>query len=107
MFESLLEKLVESGYGVRAYEECSRDARGRISKEPENAAALLLISYAAQRFVDAYDDQPLPVDVANAELAQFSTMVKSLEAAFASGEPNKKLDQLNLTAGKLLGAPKA
>ncbi len=59
LFTEFLTGLSQQGGSVRAYDKCAREARGRIAGEPENAAALLLIAYAAQHFVDAYDDQPL------------------------------------------------
>ena len=62
MFESLVEIVVDGGHGVRAYNSCAKAARARISSEPDNAAALTLIMFAAQGVVEAYDDQPLPVE---------------------------------------------
>lgn len=102
MFSDLLKIVVDGGYAVRAYEDCARKARARIPSEPENAAALLLISYAAQRFVEAYDDQPLPVDEANDELTRFSSMLKTLEESVSSGDPEQKLAGLNGVASHLL-----
>lgn len=107
MFSDLLKIVVDGGYAVRAYEDCARRARARIAAEPEHAAALLLIAYAAQRFVDAYDDQPLPVDEANDELARFTSMLNALEESAGSGDAKEHLAGLNQVAGKLLENPKA
>lgn len=106
MFQSLIESLNEQGASVRAYEACARRARARIVDEPENAAALFLIAVAAQRFVDAYDDQPLTVDAANEELGAFKTYVDALESAFSNGSSDDKVAALNRVAAQL-GAPKA
>lgn len=102
MFSDLLKIVVDGGSAVRAYEDCARRARARIPSEPQNAAALLLISYAAQRFVEAYDDQPLPVEEANDELTRFSSMIRSLEETVESGDPKKELEALNGVAIRLL-----
>ncbi|WP_265519039.1 hypothetical protein [Nitratireductor luteus] len=106
MFQSLIESLNEQGASVRAYEACARKARARIVDEPENAAALFLISVAAQRFVDAYDDQPLTVDAANEELGAFKSYVDVLEKAFSNGSADEKVAALNRVAAQL-GTPKA
>ncbi|MAZ18223.1 MAG: hypothetical protein CL535_18095 [Ahrensia sp.] len=107
MFSDLLKIVVDGGYAVRAYEDCARRARSRIPSEPQNAAALLLISYAAQRFVDAYDDQPLPVDEANDELTRFSSMLGTLDESLASGDPEKELSGLNSVAARIFEAVNA
>lgn len=106
MFDSLVKGLNESGAGVRAYDNCARNARARIADEPENAAPLLLISIAAQRFVDAYDDQPLSVEVAGQEFGLFSSLVKTLDEAYSSGSVEAKLGALNMVASKLAAAQK-
>ena len=103
MFESLAKSISESGGGVRAYDACGRIARTRIAGEPENAAALLLISVATQRFVDAYDDQPLTVKKAAEELDHITTIVRVLDDAFALGSADAKLRALNEVASRLAG----
>lgn len=101
MFESLLQRLNEQGGGVRAYEACAREARARIATEPQNAAALFLIFVAAQRFVDSYDDQPLTVEAAGAELETVRSFVATLERAFAGGSTDAKVSALNEVAARL------
>ena len=106
MFASLVKGLNEQGGGVRAYDACAREARARMAREPENAAALLLISFAAQRFVDAYDDQPLTVDAAGAEFDQFKSYVDALDEGFARATAEAKLAALNAVAAKFAAAAK-
>lgn len=102
MFDVFMKELNEHGGGVRAYDAVVRAARARIAGEPDNAAALLLISYAAQHFVDAYDDQPLTADAASEEFQQFSALVSSLDKAFAAGGTSEdKLAALNAAAAQL------
>lgn len=104
MFNSLLKGFSEQGGGVRAYDACAQAARARIAAEPQNAAALLLIGFAAQRFVDAYDDQPLTVEAASAEFARFSGMVAALDAAFSGENEQAQLAALNAAAAELAAA---
>lgn len=102
LFDTLVKSLDEQGAAVRAYEACARAARGRILRETENAAALLLISYAAQRFVDAYDDQPLTLDAAGEELEQFASLVSTLENGFVEKmSAEEKVAALNAVAMQL------
>ena len=107
MFASLVKGLNEQGGAVRAYDACARAARGRVASEPENAAALLLIAFAAQRFVDAYDDQPLTVEVAGAEFDQFKSYVDTLDEGFSKGTADARLAALNAVAAKFVAAAKS
>ena len=106
MFDTFVKELNVQGGGVRAYDAAARAARARIATEPDHAAALLLISFAAQRFVDAYDDQPLTVEAAGEEFAQFSALVSGLDAAYEDGSIERKLAALNAAAASL-AAPRA
>ena len=101
MFESLVKSINEAGGSVPAYDACSREARARIADEPQNAAALLLISYATQRFVDSYDDQPLTVKEAAEELDEITQIVGILDTAFSDGSEKAKLDALNAVSARL------
>lgn len=103
MFNDLKTVLDDKGGSVRAYDAAARTARGRLAGEPDKAAALLLIAYAAQRFVDAYDDQPLTQDAAGEERAQFEWIVDTLEAAFESGSAGEQVAALNAVAARIAG----
>ena len=107
MFESLLTSINEQGGSVRAYDACARAARARIAAEPDKAAALFLIAIAAQRFVDSYDDQPLTVEAAGAELARFGSYIEALDGAYSQGAAAARLDALNEVAARLAEAAKA
>jgi hypothetical protein len=106
MFQDLIKGLNEKGAGVRAYDACARAARARIAQEPQNAAALLLISYAAQLFVDSYDDQPLTVDMAGDEFTRFSAIVEKLDGAAKSGKDDAMLAAVNDVAAQLAQGPR-
>lgn len=101
MFDTFVKELNEQGGGVRAYDAAARTARARVAAEPQNAAALLLIAFEAQRFVDAYDDQPLTVEAAGEELEQFTALVSALGKAFDAGSAEDKLAALNAAAANL------
>ncbi|MCG6114205.1 MAG: hypothetical protein MEQ84_03310 [Mesorhizobium sp.] len=103
MFNDLKTVLDDKGGSVRAYDAAARAARARLSAEPGNAAALLLVAYAAQRFVEAYDDQPLTQDAAGEERAQFEWIVDTLDAAFESGSADEKVKALNAVAARIAG----
>ncbi|MVA98591.1 hypothetical protein GN330_15190 [Nitratireductor sp. CAU 1489] len=107
MFESLAKGLNEAGRGVRAYDACGRAARMRIADEPENAAALLLIFHAAQRFVESYDDQPLSVELATEEYIQFTDIIGTLDRAYSGNSAEEKLDALNIVAARLAAPHKS
>lgn len=106
MFQELVHGLNEKGAGVRAYDACARAARARIPNEPQNAAALLLISYAAQIFVDSYDDQPLTVDKAGDEFTRFSAIVEKLDTAAKAGSAEAMLKAVNEVAAQLAQGPR-
>ena len=107
MFDTFLKDLNEQGGSVRAYEGCAVKAHARITSEPENAAALLLIAYAAQRFVEAYDDQPLTMTAADEELELFTEIVNTLDAAFKDGSEADRLSALNKVSARLAATMKA
>lgn len=102
MFDPLFQIVVDGGHGVRAYGASARAARERITSEHENAAALMLIMSAAQGVVEAYDDQPMPVDTADELLEKFGGMVKTLSAAYTSGSADAKQAALNDVAVNLV-----
>ena len=107
MFEPLLEQVTTGGSNVRTYSVCVRQARARMDSEPDNAAALFLIAYAAQRFVDSYHDQPLTVEAASDELKQFSAMVKLLSDAFSGKSADARNAALNQAALQIATSAKS
>ena len=101
LFTEFLTDLNQQGGSVRAYDKCAREARARIAGEPENAAALLLIAYAAQHFVDSYDDQPLTVEMAGKEFDHFSEIVRTLDEAYSRDSTEARVPALNKVAQML------
>lgn len=101
MFSDLHEILEKNGGSVRAYEICARTARSRAVEEPENSAALFLLAMAAQRFVDAFDDQPITVLEAASEGDKIGTYITDLSAAYSQPDPDLKISALNVVARAL------
>ena len=101
MFDDLHKLLDEHGGSVRAYEICARTARSRAVAEPDNAAALFLLAMAAQRFVDAFDDQPITVQETAKEGEKIGGYITDLSAAFSQSDPAKKIAALNIVARAL------
>ena len=101
MFESFVTGIEEQGRSVRAYEACASAARSQLLAEPDNAAAMFLISVIAQHFADTYGDQPLTVQNADAEFARFKSVVAVLDAAIASGSRKEQIAALNRVAIQL------
>lgn len=97
----LVQIIENQGKGVRSYVECARTARERIKTQSDNAAAYYLLAIAADKFVDAYDDQPLLSQNAEDEFLHYKNYVEQLEAAAAQAEASKKLDALNRVAASV------
>lgn len=94
-----LANIIENnGKGARAYVECSRIARINIVEIPEMATAYFLLSVACDRFVDAYDDQPLLSQNAEDEFLNFKSYVDLFEAAEKENSETAKLNALNEVA---------
>lgn len=94
----LLGIIEEQGKGVRSYGECARICQQRINQQPADAASYYLLKIAANRFVDAYDDQPLLSSLADSEFLNFKNYVEQLDAAAIHDDATKKLEILNKVA---------
>ena len=104
MSSSQLVNIIEdSGKGVRAYVECSRVARKNIAETPELATAFFLLSVACDRFVDAYDDQPLLSQRAEDEFLHFKSYVDRFEAAEKENSEAARITALNEVARQVSG----
>lgn len=102
MLMTELSKIIEEqGKGVRAYAECARTCRERLKTHSDQSAANFMLKIAADRFVDAYDDQPLLSQRAEEEFEEFKSYVDRLEAAQQASDPLVKLDALNRVATQI------
>ncbi|MDF1776677.1 MAG: hypothetical protein P1V13_11635 [Rhizobiaceae bacterium] len=97
----LLDIIENQGKGVRSYIECARICQERINEKPEDAASYYLLKIAANRFVDAYDDQPLLSNLADSEFLNFKNYVDQLHAAEQEADPAMKLSTLNRVAHEI------
>lgn len=99
-----LVKIIEDqGKGVRAYIECGRMCRDRFKTHSGQSAAYFLLTVAADKFVEAYDDQPLPSPSAEDEFLHFKSYVDQLEATERETDPAKNLVTLNRVAAEIAG----
>lgn len=97
-----LVKIIEDqGKGVRAYVECARICRDRLKTQSDLAAGYFLLTIAADKFVDAYDDQPLLSQRAEDEFLHFKNYVEQLDKAQTSDDPTVKLEALNRVATEI------
>lgn len=87
--------------GVRSYIECARTCQERINEYPDQAAAYYLLKIAANRFVDAYDDQPLVSTLADSEFLNFKSYVDQLQAVEQDTDAASKLGTLNRVATEI------
>ncbi|TCR61355.1 hypothetical protein [Bosea sp. BK604] len=85
--------LLQKG-GIRTYLEFQNRALDLRASEPEHAALLRLLADLAGRFAEAYDGEPLSVDVAERALGQLSALLEKAIAPGAIG-PAEHLALLN------------
>lgn len=97
----LLKIIEDNGKGVRAYSECARAAREGIKTQPNQAVSYYLLSIAADRFVDTYDDQPLLSQGAEDVFQSFKSYVDQLAATEQESDAAKKLQVLNQVATEI------
>lgn len=97
----LLNIIEDYGKGVRAYSEFATAARDCIKTQPDQAVSYYLLSIAADRFVETYDDQPLLSQGAEDVFQSFKNYVDELAAAEQSDDSAKKLQVLNRVATEI------
>ncbi len=97
----LVEIIEDQGKGVRAYAECARMCRDRLQSRSGLSAAYLLLTIAADKFVDAYDDQPLLSQRAEDEFLRFKGYVDQLQAGEQQTDATVKLETLNRIAAEI------
>lgn len=97
----LLNIIEEYGKGVRAYSECRRAARECIKTQSDQAAAFYLLSLAADRFIETYDDQPLHSQGAEDAFQNFKNYVEQLAAIEQDDDPASSLRSLNRVAADI------
>lgn len=99
----LLNIIEDNGKGVRAYSECGQAARECIKTQSDQATAFYLLSIAADRFVETYDDQPLLSQGAEYAFQNFKNYVEQLAAITQENDAATKLQTLNRVAAEIAG----
>lgn len=99
----LLKIIEDNGKGVRAYSECGQAARECIKTQSDQAAAYYLLSIAADRFVETYDDQPLLSQGAEDAYVNFKSYVEQFVETELENDAGKKLQTLNRVAAEIAG----
>ncbi|EGB15995.1 hypothetical protein DND132_2792 [Pseudodesulfovibrio mercurii] len=107
MFDSLTEVLDTEGCGIHGFQKCAALALEQGAEDAVNAAPCLLLAAAAEQFVNLYEGQPLPTEVAEEEYRRFSAYVAELGEAFASGEENKRVAAMNGIAAGIIESKRA
>lgn len=83
--EDLLAWLKEQNGGIGTYFGLQQRAQKFVATDPEHAAVFQLLSNLAGRFASSYEDEPLPVDVAQSALARITELVE--QAALSTNSP--------------------
>lgn len=101
--EELSTWLKDQNGGMRTYLEFQQKVSLLSKRDASNSALYALMGLVAQRFYQAYDGEPLPVDAANEALARLRTVVVDATRAMQSNAQDQ-LRLLNELAGLELGA---
>ncbi|MDD3312123.1 hypothetical protein [Pseudodesulfovibrio sp.] len=107
MFDSLTEVLDAEGYGIHGFQKCAAMALEQGVKDAGNAAPYLLLAAAAEQFVNLYEGQPLPTQVAEEEYRRFGGYVAELGEAFASGDEDRRVTAMNDVAAGIIESKRA
>jgi hypothetical protein len=84
--------------GMRTYLEFQQRVSVLAKHDGSNRALYALMGAVAQRFYQAYDGEPLPVDAANKAIAKLRDMVADASSAL-HGSAQDRLTVLNELAG--------
>lgn len=92
--DELLLWLKDQNGGIGTYTEFQRRALAMLSSEPEHAALIRLLADMADRFVNAYEGEPLSFDVADRALGKLIALVEQAVSADA-GSSAERIASLN------------
>ena len=90
--------LEEQNGGMRTYLDFQQKVSILSKSDASNGALYALMGLVAQRFYQAYDGEPLPVDAANEALARLRSIVADARRAMQSSAQDQ-LQLLNELAG--------
>ena len=90
--------LEDQNGGMRTYLEFQQKVSILSKRDASNSALYALMGLVAQRFYQAYDGEPLPVDAANEALARLRAVVADARQAMQASAQDQ-LGLLNELAG--------
>ena len=75
-------------HGLQTYKSLKQKLIGRASADPEHAALYRLLASMIDPYIDSFDEEPLPVDVADQVFARVLDIVR-YATRFPGGRPTK------------------
>ena len=76
-------------HGLQTYKSLKQKLIGRTSANPEHAALYRLLAWMIDPYVDSFDEEPLPVDVAGEVFARVLDIMRYAEDSVSRGRPTK------------------
>ena len=76
-------------HGLRTYKSLKQKLIGRASSDPEHAALYRLLALMIDPYIDSFDKEPLPVDVADEVFARVLDIVRYAEDSVSRGSAAK------------------
>jgi hypothetical protein len=84
-------------HGLRTYKSLKQKLMRLSSADPEHIALYRLLASMIDAYIDSFDEQPLPVDVAEKVFARVLDIVRDAEDSIAR-EPGDQIKALNKVA---------
>jgi hypothetical protein len=84
-------------HGLRTYKSLKQKLIGRASADPEHAALYRLLASMIEPYIDSFDEEPLPVDVADEVFARVLDIVRYAEDSVSRGAADQ-IQALNKVA---------
>jgi hypothetical protein len=85
-------------HGLRTYKSLKQKLITRASADPEHAALYRLLASMIDPYIDSFDEEPLPVDVADQVFARVLDIVRYAEDSVSQGAADQ-IQALNKVAG--------
>jgi hypothetical protein len=84
-------------HGLRTYKSLKKKLLGRASADPEHAALYRLLASMIDPYIDSFDEEPLPVEVADQVFARVLDIVRYAEGSIFRGATDQ-IQALNKVA---------
>jgi hypothetical protein len=76
-------------HGLRTYKSLKQKLIARASADPEHAALYRRLASMIDAYIDSFDEEPLPVDVADQVLHGYWILCVTPKTRFPGGRPTK------------------